>query len=60
VKGIEVDLYTVDQETLLGASCGKSRKFYQMVLYNREVILKRGGGGSEAFGEGGKHRCLNK
>ena len=47
-KGIEVDLYTVDQETLLGASCGKGRKVYQMFLYNWKMILKRGGGGSKA------------
>ena len=56
-KGIEVDLYTVDQETLLGASCGKGRKIYQMILYNWEMILMLGGGGSKAVGENGKHRC---
>jgi hypothetical protein len=41
LKGVEVNLYAIIQVTLLGATCGKGRKFYQICSHNREVIGER-------------------
>jgi hypothetical protein len=49
-KGVEVYLNAVYQETLLGTSCGKGRKFYQVFLNSRVMFFERRSGGGEAVG----------
>ena len=47
-KGVEVDFYTVYQETLLGTSCGKGRKIYQVLLNSWIMFFERRSRGGEA------------
>ena len=49
-KGVEVYLNAVYQETLLGTSCGKGRKIYQVFLNSWVMFFERRGGGGEAVG----------
>ena len=47
-KGVQIELDSVNQETLLGTSCGKGRKIYQIGLNSWIVFIKRRSGGGEA------------
>ena len=47
-KGVQIELDSVNQETLLGTSCGKGRKIYQIGLNSWIVFIERRSGGGEA------------